>query len=57
VLPGDFKSDFPTTARELKGKEMSKSDIQDAQEFQEFKLHYQREHAIAYLQRKMGYHY
>lgn len=33
------------------------SDKKDAQELQEFQLYYQREHAVAYLQRKMGYHY
>jgi hypothetical protein len=52
-----LKTEFATSAREQQGKDPSKSDQADAQELQEFSLFYQREHAVAYLQRKMGYHY
>ena len=45
------------SAREAEGKRMSQQEEKDGQELQEFELFYQREHAIAYLQRKMPYHY
>ena len=46
-----------TSAREAEGKRASKSDMKEAQETQEFSLFYQREHAIAYMLRKMPYNY
>lgn len=45
------------SAREAEDKRASHSDQMDEQEKQEFKLNYQREHAVAYLYRKMPYHY
>lgn len=44
-------------AREAEGKRASKFDEKDELEMQEFNLFYQREHTVAYLQRKMPYHY
>ena len=44
-------------AREAEGKRASRHDEKDQQEQQEFNLFYQREHTVAYLQRKMPYHY
>mmetsp|Transcript_32134 Transcript_32134/g.49140 ORF Transcript_32134/g.49140 Transcript_32134/m.49140 type:complete len:163 (+) Transcript_32134:348-836(+) len=48
---------FIENARQQKGKTASKSDLADERESQEFRIFYQREHAVAYLQRKMPYHY
>ena len=44
-------------AREAEGKRASKFDEKDELEMQEFNLFYQHEHVVAYLQRKMPYHY
>lgn len=44
-------------AREAEGKRASKFDEKDELEMQEFTLFYQHEHVVAYLQRKMPYHY
>lgn len=46
-----------SNAREAEGKRASKSDEKDELDMQEFNLFYQREHTVAYLQRKMAYHY
>ena len=46
-----------TSAREAEGKRASRSEMKDEQETQEFSLFYQREHAIAYMLRKMPYNY
>ena len=56
LMEEDITQSF-SSSREAIGKEQSKSDEQDQQELQEFKLFYQREHTVGYLMRKMPYHY